>query len=294
MLMASAMAAFTINDTITKSVSSELNIGQIILVRGLFAMVLIAAFAAWRGALRPMRTLFIRPVGLRVIGEIGGTLTFLSSIAHMPLANAAAIFQALPLVITLGAALVFGEPVGWRRWLAIAIGFIGVLIIVRPGTAGFNEFSLLALSSVAFCTVRDLATRRIPTEIPSLFIALLTTLTVTTGGTLIMFPLGGWTPPSGRAVGMLAVAAILLMIGYQCIISALRTGEISAVAPFRYTALLWAMLLGYLAFGDQPDRYMLIGAAIIVLSGLYAFYRERVRNRLRPAATASGTPPEGV
>ncbi|TKW78244.1 MAG: DMT family transporter, partial [Bradyrhizobium icense] len=279
---------------ITKSVSSELNIGQIILVRGLFAMVLIAAFAAWRGALRPMRTLFIRPVGLRVIGELGGTLTFLSSIAHMPLANAAAIFQALPLVITLGAALVFGEPVGWRRWLAIAIGFIGVLIIVRPGTAGFNEFSLLALSSVAFCTVRDLATRRIPTEIPSLFIALLTTLTVTTGGTLIMFPLGGWTPPSGRAVGMLAVAAILLMIGYQCIISALRTGEISAVAPFRYTALLWAMLLGYLAFGDQPDRYMLIGAAIIVLSGLYAFYRERVRNRLRPAATASGTPPEGV
>lgn len=109
-----------------------------------------------------------------------------------------------------------------------------------------------------------------------------------------MFPLGGWTPPSGRAVGLLAVAAILLMIGYQCIISALRTGEISAVAPFRYTALLWAMLLGYLAFGDQPDRYMLIGAAIIVLSGLYAFYRERVRNRLRPAATASGTPPEGV
>jgi drug/metabolite transporter (DMT)-like permease len=294
LLMAAAMAAFTMNDTITKSVSSELNIGQIILVRGLFAMVLIAAFAAWRGALRPMRTLFIRPVGMRVIGEIGGTLTFLSSIAHMPLANAAAIFQALPLVITLGAALVFGEPVGWRRWLAIAVGFVGVLIIVRPGTAGFNEFSLLALSSVAFCTLRDLATRRIPAEIPSLFIALLTTFTVTSGGTLIMFPLGGWTPPSGRAVGMLAVAAVLLLIGYQCIISALRTGEISAVAPFRYTALLWAMLLGYLAFGDQPDRYMLIGAAIIVLSGLYAFYRERVRNRLRPAATASGTPPEGV
>src|SRR5689334_17837552 len=186
--MVGATAAFTLNDTITKSVTSELNIGEIIVVRGLFAMVLIASFAAWRGALRPVSTLFIRPVGLRVIGEIGGTLTFLSAIAHMPLANAAAIFQALPLIITLGAALIFGEPVGWRRWLAIAIGFVGVLIIVRPGTAGFNEFSLLALLSVAFCTLRDLATRRIPTEIPSLFIAL-TTLTVTTGGTLIMFPL---------------------------------------------------------------------------------------------------------
>jgi len=294
LLMAAATASFTMNDTITKSVASELNIGQIIVVRGLFAMAMIAAFAAWRGALRSPRVLFIRPVGMRIIGEVGGTLTFLSAITHMPLANAAAIFQALPLVITLGAALVFGEPVGWRRWLAIGIGFIGVIVIVRPGTAGFNEFSLLALSSVAFCTVRDLATRRIPTEIPSLFIALLTTITVTTAGAVIIHPLGGWIAPSGRAVGWLAVAAVLLLIGYQCIISALRTGEISAVAPFRYTALIWAMLLGYLAFGDRPDAFMLLGAAIIVLSGLYTFYRERVRNRLRPAASASGSPPEGV
>ena len=291
--MAGAMAAFTLNDTITKSVSAELNIGEIIVVRGLFAMALIAAFAAWRGALRPLRTLFIRPVGMRIIGEIGGTLTFLAAITHMPLANAAAIFQALPLVITLGAALIFGEPVGWRRWLAIGIGFIGVLVIVRPGTAGFNEFSLLALASVAFCTVRDLATRRIPKEIPSLFIALLTTFTVSAGGAAIMYPLGGWTPPSGRVVGMLAVAAVLLLIGYQCIISALRTGDISAVAPFRYTALLWAMLLGYLVFGDRPDIFMLVGAGIIVLSGLYTFYRERVRHRLLAAGT-SGPPPEGV
>ena len=291
--MAAAMAAFTLNDTITKSVSAELNIGEIIVVRGLFAMALIAAFAAWRGALRPLRTLFIRPVGMRIIGEIGGTLTFLAAITHMPLANAAAIFQALPLVITLGAALIFGEPVGWRRWLAIGIGFIGVLVIVRPGTAGFNEFSLLALASVAFCTVRDLATRRIPKEIPSLFIALLTTFTVSAGGAAIMYPLGGWTPPSGRVVGMLAVAAVLLLIGYQCIISALRTGDISAVAPFRYTALLWAMLLGYLVFGDRPDIFMLVGAGIIVLSGLYTFYRERVRHRLL-AANTPALPPEGA
>lgn len=288
------MAAFTLNDTITKAVSHELNIGQIIVVRGAFAMVLIAAFATWAGALRPLRSLLIGPVGLRVIGEIGGTLSFLSAIAHMPLANASAIFQAQPLVITLGAALVFGEPVGWRRWLAIASGFIGVLVIVRPGTAGFNEFSLLALSSVAFCTVRDLATRKIPKEIPSLFITLLTTVTVTVAGAVIIHPLGGWTPPSNGTVGLLAVAAVLLLIGYTCIISALRTGDISAVAPFRYTALIWAMLLGFIAFGDRPDSFMVIGAGIIVFSGLYAFYRERVRNRLRPAATASGLPPEGV
>src|SRR5262245_62385363 len=290
--MAVAMAGFTMNDSITKAVSSEMNFGEIILVRGIFAIVLIWAFAAWQGALRPLRTLFVRPVALRVIGEVGGTISFLAAIVHMPLANTAAIFQALPLVITLGAALLFGEPVGWRRWLAISAGFIGVLIIVRPGLAGFSEFSLLALVSVVFCAGRDLATRQIPAKIPSLFITLLTTSVVTATGAAILIPLGGWTPPSSRALGLLALAAVLLLIGYQSVIMALRTGDISAVAPFRYTALLWAMLLGYLVFGDKPDAMMVLGATIIVLSGLYAFYRERIRHRL--LAATSGLPPEGV
>ena len=291
--MAVAMAGFTMNDTITKAVSSEMNFGQVMLVRGLFAITLIAALAWHQRAVRPLRTLMVKPVALRVAGEVGGTVSFLAAIVHLPLANTAAIFQALPLAITLGAALIFGEPVGWRRWLAIIAGFIGVLIIVRPGVEGFNQFSLLALVSVIFCAVRDLATKRIPAPIPSLFITLLTTVTVTTAGAAILVPLGGWTPPSGRALGLLALAAVLLLIGYQCVIMALRSGDISAVAPFRYSALLWAMLLGYLVFGDVPDAMMVTGASIIVLSGLYAFYRER--QRARPvAADASGLPPDGL
>ncbi len=292
--MAAAMAGFTVNDAITKAVSSELNIGQILLVRGLFAMVLIAALAVHRKAIRSFRALLVWPVALRVIGEIGGTLTYVAAISQIPLANASAIFQALPLVITLGAALVFGEPVGWRRWLAIAAGFIGVLVIVRPGAEGFSQPALLALASVGFCTVRDLATRRIPKELPSVFITLLTTVTVTTAGAVILVPLGGWKAPSGHALGLLALAAVLILIGYQCIIIALRSGDISAVAPFRYSALLWAMLLGYLIFGHKPDGPMVMGAAIIVLSGLYAFYRERKRDKLRPAATGPGLPPDGL
>ena len=292
--MAAAMASFTANDAITKAVSAELNIGEILLVRGLVAMVLVAALAWYRDALRSFSALLIWPVGLRVMGEIGGTLTYLSAISQIPLANASAIFQALPLVITLGAALVFGEPVGWRRWLAIAAGFIGVLVIVRPGAEGFSQASLLALASVGFCAVRDLATRRIPKELPTVFITLLTTLTVTTAGAAVLVPLGGWRPPSGHALGLLVLAAVLILIGYQCIIVSLRTGDISAVAPFRYSALLWAMLLGYLAFGHQPDVQMLAGAAIIVASGLYAFYRERKRDKLRPAATGPGLPPDGL
>jgi drug/metabolite transporter (DMT)-like permease len=293
LVMATAMAAFTMNDAITKAVSAEINFGQVMLVRGLFAIALITALAFQRRALRPLRTVAIMPVALRLVGEIGGTVSFMAALTHLPLANTLAIFQALPLAITLGAVLVYREPVGWRRWLAIAAGFIGVLVIVRPGIAGFNEFSLFALVSVAFCAVRDLATRNIPEQIPSLFVTLLMTVTVTSAGAVILFPLGGWTPPSFHALGMLALAAILTLTGLQCMIVALRSGDISAVAPFRYSALLWAMLLGYLVFGDKPDVMMLTGAAIIVSSGLYAFYRERVRNR-PVAATTAGIPPDGV
>jgi drug/metabolite transporter (DMT)-like permease len=294
LFMAVGMASFTMNDAITKAVSSEMNFGQVMLVRGLFATVLIAALALHRRALRPPRTPgMMKPVALRVAAEVGGTVAFLAAIVHLPLANTAAIFQALPLAVTLGAALAFGEPVGWRRWLAITAGFIGVLFIVRPGLEGFNQFSLLALVSVIFFAVRDLATRPIPSHIPSLFITLVTTVTVTVAGGVILFPLGGWSPLSGHALGLLALAAVLVLVGYQYVIMALRAGDISAVAPFRYTALLWAMLLGYLVFGDRPDAMMITGASIIVLSGLYAFYRERVRHRLL-AASASGMPPEGV
>nr|WP_249779379.1 DMT family transporter [Bradyrhizobium sediminis] len=291
--MAVAMAGFTMNDAITKAVSSEMNFGQMMLVRGLVAVALIAALAVHQGAVRPLRTLMMKPVALRVVGEVGGTVSFMAAIVHLPLANTAAIFQALPLAVTLGAALMFGEPVGWRRWLAIAAGFVGVLIVVRPGVEGFNQFSLLALTSVAFCAFRDLATKQIPVQIPSLFITLVTTVTITMTGAAIIVPLGGWMPISVRALGLLALAAVLLLIGYQSIIMALRSGDISAVAPFRYSALLWAMLLGYLVFGDVPDAMMATGASIIVLSGLYAFYREHKRHR-PVAADASGIPPDGL
>ena len=292
--MVVGMASFTMNDAVTKAVSAEMNFGQVMLLRGVFATVLIAALAWYRGALRSPRTSMMLPVALRVAAEVGGTIAFLTAIVNLPLANTSAIFQALPLAVTLGAALAFRESVGWRRWLAIIAGFVGVLIIVRPGLQGFNEYSLFALGSVFFFAVRDLATRPIPAHIPSLFITLVTTIAVTVVGGIILFPLGGWTAPSPRALGLLALAAVLVLVGYQCVIMALRAGDLSAVAPFRYTALLWAMALGYVFFDDRPDRYMLLGASFIVLSGLYAFYRERQLASTRPAASASALPPEGV
>ena len=118
LFMAVSMAAFTMNDSITKLMSLEMNFGQVMLVRGLFAIVLIGALAVHQGAIRPLRTLFVKPVALRVVGEVGGTVAFLAAISHLPLANTSAIMQSLPLAITLGAALTLREPVGWRRWSA--------------------------------------------------------------------------------------------------------------------------------------------------------------------------------
>jgi drug/metabolite transporter (DMT)-like permease len=295
LMMAVAMAGFSMNDATTKYLTAEMNFGQVMLVRGSISIVLVFALAWYQQALRPVSVLFKLPVALRVCGEIGGTATFLAAITHLPLANVSAIFQSLSLAITLGAALIFGEPVGWRRWLAIVAGFIGVLIVVRPGAEGFNQFTVLALISVAFCVIRDLATSRIPKDIPSVFVTLLTTFVVTIVGGFLIVPLGGWTPMSTKSMGFLLLAAVLVLIGYQCVIIALRAGEISAVAPFRYTQLLWAMGLGYLIFGDVPDGAMILGAAVIVGSGLYAFHRERVRNReMLVKAKASAPPTEGV
>ena len=232
----------------------------------------------------------MKPVALRAVGEIGGTASFMAAITHLPLANTSAIFQALPLAITLGAALVFAEPVGWRRWLAITAGFIGVLIIVRPGIAGFNQYSLFALISVLFCALRDLATRQIPAQIPSLFITLLMTVIIMLTGAVIVFPLGGWTPLSARALGLLALAAMLVLIGYQCVIMALRSGDISAVAPSAIPRCC-GPCCSAICVRRQARRHMLTGASIIVLSGSMP---STASVRERPvAATTTGIPPDG-
>ena len=216
-----------------------MNFGQVMLVRGVFAIVLIAALAWYQGALRPLRTLMLKPVALRVAAKSAAPMTFLAAIVHLPLANTSAIFQALPLAVTLGAALIFGEPVGWRRWLGDHAGFVGVLIIVRPGVAGFNQFSLFALVSVVFCAVRDLATRQIPTHIPSLFITLADYHRRDGGRGVILVPLGGWTPPSPHALGLLALAAVLVLIGYQYVImcAALRRHLGGSAVPLHRAAV---------------------------------------------------------
>ena len=289
MFMAISQAAFTLNDTLVKLATGSLGIGQIMLVRGLFATTLIAMLV-WRlGHLQPFRKAVSPPVLCRIFGEIGGTVFYLIALAHLPIANVSAVFQALPLAVAMSAALFFGEHVGARRWLAISAGFVGVLIIVRPGLEGFSAYSLYVLVCVAFCAFRDLATRRIASDIPSTFVSLLTAATVTLSGGLLIPFTGGWTPLTLPLVLTLAGAAMLVLTGYQFIIQCMRVGDISFVAPFRYTALLWALTTGYLVFANVPDLPMLIGSAIVVASGVYTLYRERVVGKTRPVAETTGS-----
>lgn len=294
--MVVAMAVFTMGDAITKYSSESMNMAQVMLVRGVFATALVALLAWFKGALAAPRLMWHPVVMLRVFGEAGGTVSFLVALAHLPLANVSAVLQALPLAVTMGAALFFGEGVGWRRWLAITAGFAGVLVIVRPGLAGFSTYSLLVLACVIFCAVRDLATKRLPDDIPTLLVSTVTAFSITVIGALLLSPMGGWSPMSTGLTALLGLAAVLVVIGYQTIILAMRIGDISFIAPFRYTALLWAIMLGFIVFSDIPNLPMVAGAAIIIVSGLYTLYRERVTGRGR-AATESAGPnlaPDGI
>ena len=296
LFMVVAMATFTSNDAITKYVLETVGMGQVLLVRGLFATVLILLLAWSSGALRRPGHIFHPVVAMRTLSEMGATLAFVAALSHMPLANISSVLQALPLAVTMGAALFFGETVGWRRWLAIAIGFSGVLVIVRPGLEGFNAFSLLALLSVMCAASRDLFTRRIPEEIPSMLVSAATAVMVSLLGGVIVLVSGDWEPLPASSTLLLAVSSILLIGGYQFIIMAMREGEISFVAPFRYTALIWALTLGFLIFGETPDLAMIVGASIIVVSGLYTLYRERRAGGGKPAAesTNPGMGPDGL
>ncbi len=278
-LMAAAMAAFTFNDGIMKIASENVSLFQAIFLRGIFTTVLIGFLAWHKRALfcsiaKPDRVILF----WRLVGEIGGTLCFLTALFNMPIANATAILQALPLAVTLGAALFLREPVGWRRYLAIAVGFSGMLIIVRPGSEGFNEFSFYAIGAVAFIVLRDLMTRRLSAQVPSLFVAFLTSIAIMITGA-VLSPTMTWHPVTVESLTYLGSASILVLFGYLFSIMTMRVGEISFVSPFRYTSLIWAIIVGYLVFGDIPDLWTLAGSTIVVAMGIYTFHRERKLRR---------------
>ena len=278
--MCASMAGFVINDALMKLASAGVPLFQAIFLRGLVATSLIFALAWGFGALRTMpRRRDARLVVLRMVAEIGATSLFLMALFNMALANATAIIQVTPLVVTLAAALFLGEPVGWRRWTAIGIGMIGMILIVGPGTEGLNVYAFAAIGAVFFITMRDIVTRGLSRDVPSLLVTVATAVSITVfAGVITLWQ--GWQPVDNHAhLWALGAAALLLLLGYYAGIQTMRTGEIGAVAPFRYTNLLWALGLGLVVFGEVPSSIALLGAAIIAGAGLYSLHREKVRAR---------------
>jgi S-adenosylmethionine uptake transporter len=279
------MAAFTFNDAAIKSLAGSLPLAQTIFLRGALTTLMMLGVAGWIGALRyrmPRRD-WARTL-LRSIADLGATFLFLGALFHMPLANLTAILQALPLTVALAAALVYHEPLGWRRFLAICVGFVGVLLIVQPGAEGFNMYALWALGAVGFVTMRDLAARRLSRETPTVLVALVGAAAITLAAGLLTLA-EGWTPVSLAAGGKVAIASIFVFAGYLASVAVMRVGEIGFVAPFRYTGLIWALLLGWVVFGEWPRQITLIGAGIVVATGIFTLYRERVVARRLARAT---------
>lgn len=283
--MVAAMAGFAIEDMFLKSVAASLPVGQILMIFGAGGMLGFAVLAARRGE-RILHPAILSPaILIRCVFEVAGRLFYTLAIALTPLSSASAILQATPLVVVMGAALIFGEKVGWRRWMAIAAGFAGVLIILRPGLDGFTPLSLLAVLGMLGFAGRDLATRAAPPVLSNLQLGVYGFAMMVPTGAILLAVSGGAALPSVLAAGQLAAATVIGVLAYYALTSAMRMGEVSVVTPFRYTRLVFALILGVTVFAEQPDAATLLGSAVIVGSGLYTLLRSR---RVQAMATQAG------
>jgi len=277
--MMASMACFTVNDVFVKLVAETVPLYQMIFLRGVATTLMMAVTVHFFGGLRLRIPRGDRAkVTFRTLFELATVICFLTALINMPIANATAILAALPLAVTLGAWLVFGDPVGWRRLLAIGIGFLGVMLIVQPGTDGFNVYSLWALLAVVMITGRDLCTRALSADVPSMGVAVITAAAIALfGGALSLSE--PWVAIDLREAALILAAAVFIIGGYVFSVLVMRVGEISFTAPFRYTSLVAALIFGVVVFGEFPNALALFGASVVVGTGLFTFWREQRARR---------------
>jgi drug/metabolite transporter (DMT)-like permease len=283
--MLMAMSFFIVNDTLLKLASATLPPGQIMAVRGVFATAMALCIVAAMGQLGGIRKLASPFAVLRACLEAVVAFLFISSLSHLPIAIITAIVQSTPLIMTAAMVVLGMERVRWRRWSAIATGFVGVLVIVRPGPEGLNVYALVALVTAVLVAGRDLATRFVPSDVPSTVVALASTAAVGLAG--VLAGIGEtWPPLGGREMAYILGAGVLVTLGNLANIMAFRGTDVSVVSPFRYSVILWAIVLGIMVFGELPDPTAFLGIALIVGSGVYTIHRERVRQREAARAAA--------
>jgi drug/metabolite transporter (DMT)-like permease len=278
--MIGAMACFIVNDALVKYASQTMPAAQLIFVRGIMASVLVLAVARAMGATSRIREIARGWVATRAVVDAVASILYLVSLFHLPISSATAINMTSPLIITILAALLLGERVGAAPWLATGGGFVGVLMIIQPQAEGFNLYALVCLAGTVLLSVRDLITRWVHAGIPSILITLSNTVAVTLLAGAISV-LEGWGPVGAVDVALLALAAVFLAAAYFLIVSSTRRGDLSLVAPFRYTGLLFATIVGFVVWGDTPNALAWCGIALLIISGIYVL---RASRRARTAS----------
>jgi drug/metabolite transporter (DMT)-like permease len=268
--MVLAMAGFALEDMFIKSAARDMPAGQVLSVIGFAGLVVFAAMTRaagdriWEGAY------LSRGMLVRSGFEIGGRLFYTLAFVLVPLTTATAILQAAPLVVVAGAAFVLGERVDWRRWVAVGVGLAGVILILRPGVAGFDALALLAVLGMLGFAGRDLATRAAAPGLSHRQMGVAGFAMMTLAGLVIWAVQGRAVWPDPRGAALVAAGMVFAVLAYHALTIAMRTGEVSAVAPWRYTRLVFAGVIGLLVFGERPDMLTVIGSVIVVASGTAA------------------------
>jgi drug/metabolite transporter (DMT)-like permease len=268
LFMVAAMAGFAVEDAFLKAATQEVAVGLALVILGLAGVGVFSVVALRAGAAPLPRSIVSRTMALRSGFEVIGRLFYALAIALTPISTASAILQATPLVVVLGAALIFGESISWRRWALIVLGFVGVLIILRPGLEGFSALSLLALVAMAGFAGRDLATRAAPLTLSNAQLGVTGFIMLALSGAIILAVTGRVALPSPAAWGLLAGASLFGILAYAALTQAMRTGAVGSITPFRYARLVFAVVLGVGVFGERPDAATLAGSAIIVACGV--------------------------
>lgn len=279
LLMTASMAGFAVEDMFIKAASASMPLGQILMVMAITGICVFGLMARAKGEAILPKAFFAPPMLIRSAFEVIGRLFYGLSIALTALSTTSAILQATPLLVVAAAAVIFGERVEWQRWLAVILGFVGVLIILRPGMAGFSTLSLLAVAGLIGFAGRDLATRAAPRGLSNRQLGTLGFAMLGLAGAILLARSGGAHLPDARGFGLLAGASVFGILGYHALTGAMRMGEVSVVTPFRYTRLIFAMILAMAVFGERPDTATWIGAALVVASGIYTLTRSRAYAR---------------
>ena len=270
---------YLLGDTSVKLAAESVPVFQIIAVRGVITLALVGLAAAVAGVLHHWPAMFSPRILARGGFDALTTLMFLNALANMRIADATAVINAVPIAATLMAVFILRERVGVFRWTAIVIGFVGVLLVLRPEAGAFNAYGLLAVGATVSIAAREIVTRGIPAEVPSLIVTLWSALAVAIAGAMASLVTGEWVSLAGREFGLISMAATFLFGAFHYSVVSLRLGEVSLVGPFRYLIIVWGLIVGYLVWGDVPGLTELSGMALIAVAGLVVFRRELARSR---------------